>query len=197
MKQEMADMKQEVADMKLENARMKQEVADMKQEVADMKLEKADMKLENAHMKQEVADMKLENARMKQEVADMKLEINMLTFGRQRFASSDDDIRFYNGFPSNSSLTSFYECLLLSTFCHSIEQIILRLVPPLSIDVGRGLSRKLQLIDGMFLALYRLRCNVLEEDLGDQFSLDSSTISRILTTRINFFTLKQLPIWLI
>ena len=72
---------------------MKQEIVDLKQEIADLK--------------QEIADMKLEKA-------DMKLEINMLTFGLQRFAGSDDGIRFYTGFPSYSTITSFYEFLLPS-----------------------------------------------------------------------------------
>ena len=44
----------------------------------------------------------------------MKLEINMLTFGLQRFASSDDVIGFDTGFPSYSTVASFYEFLLPS-----------------------------------------------------------------------------------
>ena len=55
------------------------------------------MKLMDAWMKQEIADMKLERA-------GMKLEINTLTFGLQHFYGPDDDIRFYTGFPSYSSL---------------------------------------------------------------------------------------------
>ena len=61
----------------------------------------------------------------------------------------------------------------------------------------RGHSRKLKPIDELFLVLYRLRCNVLEKDLGDRFGLHPSSVSRIITTWINFLyhTLKQLPIW--
>ena len=70
------------------------------------------MKQEIADMKQEIADMKQEIANMKQEIADMKQEINPLTFGLQRFAGSDDNIGFYTGLPSYSTLTSFYEFLL-------------------------------------------------------------------------------------
>ena len=55
-----------------------------------------------------------------------------------------------------------------------------------STDVKRGPSRKLQPIDEMLLVLYRLRCNVLE--MTSKIDLvDSSTISRILTTWINTF----------
>ena len=65
-------------------------------------------------MKQEIGDMKQEIADMKLEKAGMKLEINTLTFGLQCFAGSDDDIGFYTGFPSYSTLTSFYEFRLPS-----------------------------------------------------------------------------------
>ena len=99
---------------------MTQEIADMTQEIADMTQEIADMKQVKADMMQEIADMKQEIADMKLEIADMKLEINMLTFGLQRFSGSDDDIGFFTGFPSYSSLIGFYE-FLLCTFCHSIE----------------------------------------------------------------------------
>ena len=62
-------------------------------------------------------------------------------------------------------------------------------------DLTHGLSRKLQPIDEMFLILYHLTCNVLEKNFRDQFNIDSSTISQILTTWINllYFVLKQLP----
>ena len=111
MKQDIVDMKQDIADIVQEIADMKQEIADMKQEIADMKQGIADMKQEIADMKQEIADMKQEIADMKQEIADMKLEINILTFGLQRFAGSDDDKGFCTGFPSYSTLISFYEFL--------------------------------------------------------------------------------------
>ena len=76
--------------------------------------ERTDMKQEIADMKQEIADMKQEMADMKLEKAGMKLEINTLTFGHQCIVGIDDDIGFYTGFPSYSTLTSFYEFLLSS-----------------------------------------------------------------------------------
>ena len=89
--------------------------------------ERTDVKLENPCMKQEIADMK------KQEIADMELEINTLTFGLQRFAGSDDDIRFYTSFPSYSTPTSFYEFLLpsapqLNYWCSDNLEIIPQLM---------------------------------------------------------------------
>ena len=74
-------------------------------------------------MKQEIADMKEEIADMKLEKAGMKFEINMLIFGLQLFAASDDDI--------DSALA--FQVILLQlvsinffTFCHSIELLGLR-----------------------------------------------------------------------
>ncbi len=90
-------------------------------------------------------------------------------------------------------LTSYYEFLLPSATrlnywgTHNTENHLLT-------DVSCGPSRKLQTIDEIFLVLNRLRCNVLEKDFSDRFSIDFSTISQILTTWINFlyFNLKQL-----
>ena len=70
-------------------------------------------------MKQEVVDMKQEILDMKLEKAGMQLEINLLTIGLQCFASSDDDIGFYTGFPNYCTLTCLYEFL-------SIELLVLR-----------------------------------------------------------------------
>ena len=81
-------------------------------------------------MKQEIADMKQEIVDMKLEKAGWKLEINMLTFGLQCFAGDDDGIGFDTGFPSHSSLISFYEFHQPSaTQMNYGAQIILRIIP--------------------------------------------------------------------
>ena len=135
MKQGVADMKQEVADMKQGLADMKQEVADMKQEVADMKQEVADMR-------QWLADMKLVKG-------GMKLEINTLKFGLQSFAGDDDDVRFYTGFPSYSTLTNFYEFLPPSATQLNYWGSDNTENRPIS-DVRCGHCRKLKPINEMF-----------------------------------------------
>ena len=55
----------------------------------------------------------------------------------------------------------------------------------------------MQLIDELFMVLYRLRCDALEKDMADQFGVSVSSVSRTLNTWIKFLyhTLKQLPIW--
>ena len=49
--------------------------------------------------------------KLQQEVTELKMKVYALTvqkFGLQRFAGSDDDIRFYTGFSSYSIFCSFY-----------------------------------------------------------------------------------------
>ena len=170
MKKEIAGMKQEIAGMKQDRAGMKHEIADMKQEVTEMKQEIADM-IEARDSWHEVGDSGHEargsehearDSGHKQEKAGMRLEINTLTLDLQCFAISDDDIQFYTGFPSYSTLTSLYEFLLPSATqlnywgTDNTEN-------HLSTDVKCGPSRKLHPIDEMFLVLYHLKCNVLEK----------------------------------
>ena len=123
--------------------------------------ERTDMKLGSALMKQDIADMKQEIADMKLGKAGMKLEINTLTFGLQ-CPSSDDDIQIYTGFLNSSTLNSFYEFLLPLAFNWiTVAQILLRIIAQL---MWNSPSRKLQPFDEMFLVLYHVWCNVLEND---------------------------------
>ncbi len=43
-----------------------------------------------------------------------KIEMKKHKFGLEIFAGSDDDIRFYTGFPNYSTFKSFYDFLLPS-----------------------------------------------------------------------------------
>lgn len=122
-------------------------------------------------------------------------KLDNLKFGLQRFAGSDDDIRFYTGFPNYTTLVSFYEFLLpaakeLNYWGSDNKE-------NRGIEDKHGPSRKLLPIDELFMLLYRLRCDALEKDIADRFEISSSTASRTLITWINFLyhILKQLPIW--
>lgn len=117
-------------------------------------------------------------------------------FGLQRFAGSDSDIWSYTGFPDYNTLTSFYEFLGPAVTQLNYWGFDSSEKRPPEIE-KQGPSRKLKPINELFLVLYRLHCNVLEKDLGDWFGLHPSSVSRILTTWLNFLyhTLKQIPIW--
>ena len=138
-----------------------------------------------------------ERIRMQQKIDLLTKELEQIQvekFGLQQFSSSD--IRFYTGFPDYNTLTSFYEF---------VGQVVTQLNywgSDFSENHLSGAkkwvhSRKIKPIDELFLVLYRLCCNVLEKDLGDLFGLHPSSVSRIITTWINFLyhTFKQVPIW--
>ena len=96
----------------------------------------------------------------------LKQEQDNLKFGLQRFAGSDEDIRFYTGFPNYKTLTSFYEFLLPAAT--QLNYWGSGNADNGSENMKCGPSRKLQPIDELFMTLYRLCCNVLEKDIGDR-----------------------------
>ena len=137
--------------------------------------------------------------KLQQEVTELKMKVHALTvekFGLQRFAGSDDDIRFYTGFSSYSIFCSFYT--FLGPAVNQLNYWGSDFKDDRSFGTEKcGPARKVQPIDELFLVLYRLRCNALEKDIGDRFDLHPSSVSRIILSWINFlyFKLKQLPIW--
>ena len=79
----------------------------------------------------------------------LKRELDNLKFGLQQFAGSDEDIRFYTGFPNFKTLTSFDEFLLSAA-------TQLNYWDSGNADIGSenmncGPSRKLQPIDKLFM----------------------------------------------
>ena len=58
-------------------------------------------------------------------------------------------------------------------------------------------QRSITPINEFFMTLCRLRCGLLELDLAFRFKVSQSTVSRILTTWINFLYHKfqEIPIW--
>ena len=51
-------------------------------------------------------------SKLDSEKASLTLKLDELKFSLQQFAGSDEDIRFYTGFPNYSTLIIFYEFLL-------------------------------------------------------------------------------------
>ena len=82
-----------------------------------------------------------------------------------RLAGSDDDIRFYTGLPNYPVFTSSSSQLPLEFNYWGSDELINADSRPL--DEKRGPHRKLQLIDELFMVLYRLICNVLEKHVAD------------------------------
>ncbi|XP_008289293.1 uncharacterized protein LOC103364065 [Stegastes partitus] len=116
-------------------------------------------------------------------------------FGLQRFAGSDEDIRFFTRFAS-------YE--LLMGFWASIEHLVPLVVSMKNTqrDVLTETSvpavPSLQPIDEMFLLLNYLALGSKLKDLADRFGIQQSTVSQIITTWSNFLytVLGSINIWI-
>ena len=60
-----------------------------------------------------------------------------------------------------------------------------------------GRNRALTPMNEFFLTLCRLRLALKEQDLAYRFQISQSTVSRIITTWLNFmfYKFKEVPIW--
>ena len=105
---------------------------------------------------------------------------------------NDKKVCFYTCFPSYKALEA---CFLLlgssvNRFCYSGQQQD-------KITSKRCRSRALLPLEEFFLMLVGLRLGLMEEDLAYRFGISQPTVSRIITTWINFLFLKfkEIPLW--
>ncbi|XP_028514894.1 uncharacterized protein LOC114575052 [Exaiptasia diaphana] len=122
-------------------------------------------------------------------------------FSLQKFYGSDEDIRFWTGFPSHSSLLYFIDHFVLpnamkikywSTHYRVDEEDGLH-------DRDRcGPRRSLRPEEELFLTLIKLRRGSANEDLAERFNISSSHVSRIFITWVNFLyrLLTTIDIWM-
>ncbi|KAF3842487.1 hypothetical protein F7725_024438 [Dissostichus mawsoni] len=114
-------------------------------------------------------------------VEDLQKQLQELRVQRefclQRFAGSDDNIRFYTRFPSYNHLMAFW--FLIEPSIHKMRQL-------------------LQPIDEFLLFLCFLSVGLKERDLANRFNVHQSTVSRIIATWTSFLTtlLGSQCIWL-
>jgi hypothetical protein len=104
----------------------------------------------------------------------------------RRFEGSDDDMRFWTGFYSSSTLMAFYTNLLephvgMLKYWGSNNSTT---KSDLSKKCGR--KRSLDPIDEMFLTLVKLKQGSANEDIGERFKLSAPEVSRIFITWVNF-----------
>ena len=122
---------------------------------------------------------------------DFGVQVNG-NFCIESIQDNDNLINFYTGFSNFSTLLIVFNFLGESAYhlnynskSASGESLI------------TGAPRKLTPLNEFFLLLCRLRCGLLEIDLAYRFGVSQATVSRILSTWINFvyYKLKEVNIW--
>ncbi len=108
--------------------------------------------------------------------------------------SDESKICFYTGFPNYATLLACYQFLgpaVNSLVYDSNKQLVE------GDSSKRCRSRTLTPKDEFFLVLVRLRLGLMEQDLAYRFEISQSTVSRIISTWINFLYLKfkEIPMW--
>ena len=103
--------------------------------------------------------------------------------------NDDDAIQFYTGFPTLKLLMA---CFLF--LGESVSKLSYRAYK------GTGKAERphiLSPLNEFFLMLCQLRLGLLEQDLVYRFRVSQPTVSRVITTRINFCysKFKEVPIW--
>ena len=145
------------------------------------------------------------------QIGDLRTQVENLTercavserkvFSFSRFASDDNSIKFYTGFPNVQVFNALYD------FCNPGEQgeniSYWHSSSTSEVSSSHGLSTKqgrpriLQPKEELFLTLCRLRQGFPEEHLAHLYGISQSTISRIIITWVNFLYLKfkDIPMW--
>ena len=120
---------------------------------------------------------------------------NLLLKQKFRLSNMKEDnsqIMYYTGFHTYQAFEALYSFLgpAAEHLCYySSDKIVSRKV--------KRRSRSLPPTEELFLVLIRLRGGLMEQDLAYRFGVSQSTVSRIVTTWINFMylQLKKIPLW--
>ncbi|CAB1316006.1 unnamed protein product [Coregonus sp. 'balchen'] len=135
-------------------------------------------------------DMSLDhNEERSVEIARLRNQIEEITIGSkfclERFAGSDDDIRFFTRFASHAHLMAFWKQIEPAT-CKIIRVTRARSVAKTDEVPHTGNATVLQPIDTFFLFMNYLSLGLMQKDLAHRFKIHQSTVSRIINTWANF-----------
>ncbi|XP_020898606.1 uncharacterized protein LOC110237362 [Exaiptasia diaphana] len=125
--------------------------------------------------------------------------IDIERFGVERFRMSDSDMLYYTGLENYEFFKALYE--FLDSDCGAISRLNFWGSNNSSLqfqDTDKcGKKRSLIPADELFLTLSRLRVNMAEKVLADQFRISVSEVSRIFATYLDFMYTRfiQLDIW--
>ncbi|RXN38368.1 hypothetical protein ROHU_001174 [Labeo rohita] len=142
----------------------------------------------------ETEELRSKLSKLRREMEEMAISCK---FGLERFASSDDDIRFYTRFASYAHLMSFWS--QIESAVHAIVRVTRARAVTKADDVRQAVNpTSLQPIDEFFLFMTYLSLGLLQKDLAHRFGIHQSTVSRIINTWANFLynVLGAVGIWL-
>ena len=127
----------------------------------------------------------------------LQTEINSLKFGFNRFIGSDVDMNYYTGMISQHFL-AFFAFLDAGSICSRLRYWGSNNSCIQYPEVEKkGQKRLLEPKDELFLTLVRLRVNIPEKVLADNYKISVAEVSRIFVTWLDliYSRLVQLPIW--
>ena len=118
-------------------------------------------------------------------------------FGLRRFKDSDKDMSYYTGL-TYGQVVALFKFLNAHDICHRLNywgSDYAKVQLPES--EKRGQKRSLEPEDELFVTLCRLRINIPEKVLADNYNMSVSEVSRIFATRLDllYSRLIQLPVW--
>ncbi|XP_035697983.1 uncharacterized protein LOC118430999 [Branchiostoma floridae] len=150
------------------------------------------LKLEN-----KILMLEKERTSLNELVSSLKAQImEFKSFSAMTFKEDNSAIRFYTGFPSFDVFMAVYRYLApkAANLQYRRSGSTVSDSKPFQMP-GRsrpGPKRKCTLLDEFFLVMVRLRVGLFHKDLAIRFGLSESTVSRIISTWINFLYL-ELP----
>ncbi|KAG9279114.1 uncharacterized protein LOC125784831 [Astyanax mexicanus] len=142
-----------------------------------------------------------ENEELREEISRLRKQVEELTissrFGLERFAASDEDIRFFTRFATHAHLMGLWKQIEPATF--NIVRVTRAQTAVKTDQVPHSASATvLQPIDEFFLFMNYLSLGLMQKDLAHRFRIHRSTVSRIVNTWANFLytVLGAVDIWL-
>ncbi|KAK7921812.1 hypothetical protein WMY93_008714 [Mugilogobius chulae] len=132
-------------------------------------------------LQDEVDKLREENELLRRQMDELTLESR---FFLERFAGSDEDIRFYTRFASYRHLQYFWRLIE-----PAVRTSMIRVTSAKASEAASGgfhRSTKLEPIDELFMFLMYLSVGLLPQDLAARFRVHRSTVSRIIATWTNF-----------
>ncbi|XP_031172173.1 uncharacterized protein LOC116061939 [Sander lucioperca] len=144
-----------------------------------------------------VYELTRENEKLREKIEQLQHQLESLqlrsTFGLQRIAGSDEDIRFYTRFASYKSFLAFWK---------QVEPAAnTKFVRISSANAASGIphrATKLLLVDELLLFLMYLSVGLPLRDLANRFSIHRTTVSRIITSWTHFLyhLLGSIRLWI-